>query len=112
MPWASTTLGTLGSVLNQISKALPGFELLPKVADGLQVDGYVQQLRQLEATKPDQLNELLFDVIFVDEAQDFEPKEFRVLMELTRVHPKSGLRPLILFYDDAQNIVGKRRPNW
>jgi superfamily I DNA and RNA helicase len=53
-----------------------------------------------------------FDTIFVDEGQDFEPEEFRLLLDLIKPNPKSGERPIVIFYDDAQNLYGRTRPVW
>lgn len=54
--------------------------------------------------------ELGYDAIYIDEAQDLLPDNFRLIRELFRdrdVAPK-----LFLFYDDAQNIFARPRPNW
>jgi hypothetical protein len=53
-----------------------------------------------------------FDALFVDEAQDLEPDDIRLLMRLIVPDPHSGEVSLILFYDDAQNLYGKPRPVW
>ena len=55
---------------------------------------------------------VLYDAIFVDEGQDFEPEEFGLLLDMLQPDPKSGEKNLIIFYDDAQNLYGRQRPNW
>ena len=57
-------------------------------------------------------NRPVYDAIFVDEGQDIEPEEYGLLSDLVRPHEKSGEKNLIVFYDDAQNLYAKPRPNW
>ena len=57
-------------------------------------------------------NRPAYDAIFVDEGQDIEPEEYGLLSDLVRLHGKSGEKNLIVFYDDAQNLYAKPRPNW
>lgn len=55
---------------------------------------------------------LLYDAIFVDEGQDFEPEEFQLLLSLLKPNEGSEEKNLVIFYDDAQNLYGRQRPNW
>lgn len=55
---------------------------------------------------------LLYDAIFIDEGQDFEPEEFQSLLSLLKPAKKTGEKNLIIFYDDAQNLYGRERPVW
>ena len=49
--------------------------------------------------------------ICVDEGQDFLEDDFRLLRGLCQ--PGDGGEPnLCIFYDDAQNLLGRARPNW
>jgi superfamily I DNA and RNA helicase len=73
---------------------------------------YRQQIAEFAQTNPEYYNALCFDALFVDEGQDFEPEEFRLLRDLIRPHPESGEKPLVIFYDDAQNLYGRNRPAW
>lgn len=73
---------------------------------------YVEQLNALKASNPERYHALCFDAIFVDEAQDFAPEEFTLLLALLRPHPETGEKNLILCYDDAQNLYGRTRPVW
>lgn len=73
---------------------------------------YCNQLKELETNNPARYHALCFDAIFVDEAQDFAPEEFALLLALLRPHPETGEKNLILCYDDAQNLYGRQRPVW
>ncbi len=54
------------------------------------------------------------DAMFIDEAQDMGPNTLKLLAALVRptdpAHPRR--RAVNIFYDDAQNIYGRRRPTW
>ena len=54
---------------------------------------------------------MAYDAIFVDEGQDFLEEDFRLLKELCRVQPNHEPN-IYVFYDDAQNFLGRKRPNW
>ncbi|HEY4328725.1 MAG TPA: hypothetical protein VGN88_03245, partial [Phycisphaerae bacterium] len=54
---------------------------------------------------------LLFDAVYVDEAQDLIPAELELLRRLARKE-KDGRQTLIIFYDNAQNIYGVMPPTW
>ncbi|HVX85127.1 MAG TPA: ATP-binding domain-containing protein [Phycisphaerae bacterium] len=54
---------------------------------------------------------LLFDAVYVDEAQDLLPAEIEFLRRLARPE-KDGSHTLVLFYDNAQNIYGVSQPTW
>lgn len=69
------------------------------------------QIESLAQEHPD-LEEELWDHVFVDEAQDLDPEALRLLQRLARVDPKSGERGISIFYDDAQNLYGRSRPVW
>ena len=73
---------------------------------------YRQQMREFAHTNPEYYRTMCFDALFVDEGQDFEPEEFRLLLDLTKPHPKTGEKPIVIFYDDAQNLYGRSRPVW
>jgi superfamily I DNA and RNA helicase len=53
---------------------------------------------------------LLFDAVYIDEAQDFQPAEFQLFARLARI--ENGKQTLIIFYDNAQNIYGITPPTW
>jgi superfamily I DNA and RNA helicase len=73
---------------------------------------YREQIAAFARRDPDQYHSLCFDALFIDEGQDFEPEEYRLLLDLIKPHPKTGEKTLIIFYDDAQNLFGKPRPVW
>ena len=51
-----------------------------------------------------------YDAIYCDEGQDFLEEEFKLLSQLVR---RDQSEPsLFVFYDDAQNLYGRTRPNW
>ena len=72
---------------------------------------YTTELEQIKQRNPERVGSLGYDAIYVDEGQDFLEEEFRLLQEMCRV--KDGAEPnLYVFYDDAQNLYGRCRPNW
>jgi superfamily I DNA and RNA helicase len=54
---------------------------------------------------------LLYDAVYVDEAQDLLPEEFELLLRLARKDAQ-GNQSFIVFYDNAQNIYGVPTPVW
>jgi len=73
---------------------------------------YREQIHEFARTNPEYYAAMCFDALFVDEGQDFEPEEFRLLLDLIKPHPNTGEKPIIIFYDDAQNLYGRTRPVW
>lgn len=73
---------------------------------------YRRQIHQFASSNPEHYRSICLDAMFVDEGQDFEPEEFALLLDLVRPHPQTGEKPLIIFYDDAQNLYGRTRPVW
>lgn len=73
---------------------------------------YTEMIEKFANEHPEWYQSSCFDVIFVDEGQDFEPAEYQLLSKLIRPHPNGGERPLVVFYDDAQNLYGRARPIW
>ncbi|GAB4506351.1 MAG: hypothetical protein Kow00123_04890 [Anaerolineales bacterium] len=73
---------------------------------------YREQIRQFAAQNPEWYQALLYDAIFVDEGQDFVPEEYQLLLDLVKTHPQTGEKTLVVFYDDAQNLYARPRPNW
>lgn len=72
---------------------------------------YLQELEDLKTRHPEIFDSVAYDAIYVDEGQDFSEEDFRLLTALCRVAP--GHEPnLYVFYDDAQNFLGRKRPNW
>jgi len=73
---------------------------------------YQKQIRDLKRSSPRMYPNILFDVIFVDEGQDLIQEEFALLLDLIKPHGDTNEKPIIIFYDDAQNLYGKPRPVW
>lgn len=86
---------------------------IPQVPDSTQrATMYREQLRQFAIQNPEWYEALLYDAIFVDEGQDFVPEEYQLLLDLVKTHPQTGEKTLVVFYDDAQNLYARPRPNW
>ena len=73
---------------------------------------YREQIKQFAETQPEFYANVCFDVMFVDEGQDLEPEEYCLLLDLIKPAKRTGEKPLIIFYDDAQNLYGRSRPVW
>ena len=72
---------------------------------------YLRDLDQAERSHPAAVEAARFDAVYVDEGQDFVADEFRLLVRLCRPGP-TGEPDLYVFYDDAQNLYARPRPNW
>lgn len=70
----------------------------------------LEEFEKLTGEKKEQLSAGLFDAVFVDEGQDFHHNEFRVLLELC-AKTNSGRPRIFVFYDDAQNLYARRKPD-
>jgi len=78
---------------------------------------YLDALRKKQMLDPAAVERNLFDAIFVDEGQDFLPEDYKLLLQLVRgtegASPDTPAKPnFFVFYDDAQNLYGRPRPNW
>ena len=71
-----------------------------------------RMLDALAALPADRLGALQYDAVYVDEAQDLEPDEMRLLKSLARPDPATGAETFVIFYDNAQNIYGVKPPVW
>jgi hypothetical protein len=78
----------------------------------LRAQRYREQIARFAAEQPERYQAACFDVLFLDEGQDLEPEEFRLLLDLVKPHPSGGEKPIVVFYDDAQNLYGRTRPIW
>ena len=54
---------------------------------------------------------LMYDAVYVDEAQDLVPEEIQFLVRLARKEA-DGRQTFVVFYDNAQNIYGVPTPTW
>lgn len=101
--------------LNDLMYNLPvPYRKVQKSDDGAatRAEGYLRDLIQLRQTDPKTFESCLFDVLFVDEGQDFVPEEFALLLELVRRNPVTNEKPILIFYDNAQNVYGRPQPTW
>lgn len=78
---------------------------------------YLDALRKKRLLDPAAVDRQLFDAIFIDEGQDFLPEDYKLLLQLCRgseaANADETARPnFFVFYDDAQNLYGRPRPNW
>ena len=73
---------------------------------------YREQLNNFKRENPDWFASIQYDAIFVDEGQDLDTEDYQLLLELARPDPNTREKTLVIFYDDAQNLYGKTRPNW
>ena len=67
----------------------------------------------LQLCPPDRINPRC-DAVFIDEAQDFGPNTLRVVVRLAKQSQQDepSKRPVMIFYDNAQNIYARRPPTW
>lgn len=80
--------------------------------DGM-FEAYGRELKAMREANPELVEALSFDAIFVDEGQDLGDAEYRLLAALCRRQGEGeGEAELHVFYDDAQNLFGRTRPNW
>jgi hypothetical protein len=72
---------------------------------------YLADLQATQQADPSLCQRLLYDAIYVDEGQDFLEEDYVLLKHLCR-HNADREPNLCVFYDDAQNLYGRSRPNW
>lgn len=92
-------------------KGLWRYQSIEAASDEQRANQYLKELQDTKQHHPEIFDAAAYDAIFIDEGQDFLEEDFRLLKELCRVAP--GHEPnLYVFYDDAQNFLGRKRPNW
>jgi len=113
LPEASLLVMHFNNVLHHLSRR--GYCKYRRIADEPDADKRAAEcLSELEAATGKHADELargLYAAVFVDEGQDFHDNEYRLLMKLCARTP-SGLPRIFVFYDDAQNLYGLKRPTW
>jgi hypothetical protein len=93
------------------SNGLWQYKVVEDANDIVRAIQYHCELGEMKKRSPDRVAALAYDAIYVDEGQDFSEEDFRLLKELCRV--REAAEPnLYVFYDDAQNLHGRVRPNW
>lgn len=89
-------------------------EKQPGMASKLTYEEKEERARELcarfDRLTPEKREALLFDAVYVDEAQDLLPSELEFLRRLAR--EEGGKQTLVIFYDNAQNIYGVAQPTW
>ena len=99
-------------LLYQLSrKGLWRYHKIDDMGDEERAGQYLAELEHVRQHQPDLLEAVAYDAIYVDEGQDFLEDDFRLLKGLCRTDG-DGEPDLYIFYDDAQNFLGRRRPNW
>ena len=104
LPWDRVRLVHVGELLRDllVERGLP-----ERGPDESPFDYDRQAARVLEAGEGDGR----FPAVFVDEAQDLGHTTLRLLITLT-AQDERGTRPILIFYDNAQNVYGRRAPRW
>lgn len=73
---------------------------------------YLAALRECYADRPDVIRQLAYDAVYVDEGQDFTDDDYLCFRSLCRQTYEGTEPSLFIFYDDAQNLYGRQRPQW
>lgn len=92
-------------------KGLWRYQRIEDGADEVRAHQYLAELADSKQHHPEIFDAVAYDAIFIDEGQDFLEEDFRLLKELCRVQPNHEPN-FYVFYDDAQNFLGRKRPNW
>jgi len=92
-------------------KGLWRYQPLDDADDANRAAEYLKQLEYVKQHDPAAFDAASYDAIYIDEGQDFVEEDFRLLKELCRT-PEGKEPNVYVFYDDAQNLYGRRRPNW
>lgn len=58
---------------------------------------YRAQIADWAARAPEHYQSCCFDAIFIDEGQDFEPEEFKLLLDHIRPHSVTAEKPIVIF---------------
>jgi hypothetical protein len=93
------------------TRGLWRYQKVEMANDEARVDRYLADLEHVREHQTDLIDAVAYDAIYVDEGQDFLEGDFRLLKGLCRTEPE-GEPNLCIFYDDAQNLLGRARPNW
>ncbi len=92
-------------------KGLWRYQNYENTEDDARAIQYLKELAFVKQNDPTTFDRCAFDAIYIDEGQDFLEEDFRLLKELCRTS-EDGEPSLFVFYDDAQNLYGRTRPNW
>jgi superfamily I DNA/RNA helicase len=92
-------------------KGLWRYQKFEQGDDDTRAGQYLKELIAVKEHDPAAFERCCFDAIYIDEGQDFSEADFRLLKELCRTED-GGEPSLFIFYDDAQNLYARQRPNW
>lgn len=112
LPPDAITVAHINGLIYQLAEEHGHFHYLPMTKSRDNGDHARQHLAQLDTMSPEELDELRFDAMFIDEGQDVHPDALALLYTLVRPNPDSTERSISIYYDDAQNIYGHPRPTW
>lgn len=102
----------LNSMLYQLSRqGYCNYKRIDRSGSGTDYGHYLRELQTLRYREPQKYEKMLYDTLYVDESQDLSPEGFQLLLEMLRPN-KNDEKNLIIFYDDAQNLYGRKRPVW
>lgn len=93
------------------TKGLWRYQAVESKDDQGRAGQYLAELEHVRRHQPGLIEAVAYDALYVDEGQDFLEEDFRLLKGLCRT-PLDGEPDLHIFYDDAQNLLGRKRPNW
>lgn len=97
---------------NQNGKGLWDYSKVGKDDGFGRTQYYLESLGAALKKAPKNVERFKYDVIFIDEAQDLLPNEFKILKNLCKHGSEKGEPSLNIFYDDAQNLYARPRPVW
>lgn len=86
------------------------YQQYDSASDDDRVVKYLNDLSYVKQHDTATFERYAYDAIYVDEGQDFGEDDIRLLSELCI--RKDDEPSLFVFYDDAQNLYGRKRPNW
>lgn len=99
-PWERVRLLHVRDLLEDLRREAG----LPDFADRFDYEAQAQTLMEAGPWEP------RFPALFLDEAQDFGHATLELAISLVREH--RGRKPVLVFYDDAQNVYQRRPPSW
>ena len=113
LPTGAVDVCNFNKLMYDLSRrGLWGYQRVSDEDDGAARAGvYLNALAAIERADPARIDAARYDAIYVDEGQDLADDELRLLVRLCRPGP-GGEPDLYIFYDDAQNLYGHRRPTW
>ncbi|HLA43656.1 MAG TPA: hypothetical protein VJZ27_09490, partial [Aggregatilineales bacterium] len=106
LPPDVVTITHLNGLIYDLAEQHDHFHYIPMTKSNDAGERSRQFLAQLDSMTPDELDELRFDAMYIDEGQDVHPDTFALLYTLVRPDASTTERTISIYYDDAQNIYG------